>query len=154
MAKGIIEIPTIVLLLSEPSTVKLDDIRSAVELIYGKVAANTIEVYENTNTNMVYYHWQYEDNQCHLGTCLERYFEILEVNSPEQQTAWDNHKAWMYIDVISFSDNDLGSLVLKLANELIDNRCVLISLQSPQQTKLTMLPTQEARSALARGIYP
>lgn len=148
------EIPTVVLLLSEPQIMGLRDVRTAVESTFGQGIADTVQLIGETGDGMVYYQWMNAGNPFRLGTCPQRYVASPKLDDPIHLPAWNAHVAWFYVDGTSSASKDSSKYVLQLAGEMIDDSCLLMLLLPKRQTKTFALPTQETKVALQKGTWP
>lgn len=177
-------ITSIILLLDRVRRVGIEEARRLVQAEHGEQAATTLQVINEDSPGMQYIDWRFESAPYHIGTSSEPYINVIGVGKIDEQTgivgsmkmtmreevppegeaecdAWMSHAAWMYVDALLFhstspeEDRRHHQHVLRIAGQLVDERCVLLWLCGPNdQPKQVALPTPAAIAALKAGSWP
>ena len=175
--------PMIVLLLDRVRRVAVDDVRRIVQAEQGDDAATTMRVVGENGAGMQYIEWRFGDTRYHIGTSDEPYIQLAGVADVDRETgrvgefkwtmreelppeseaecgAWMSHAAWMYVDALLFrplpsaTDDPHFRHVLRIAGQLVDERCVLLWLWGPERDpKRVLIPTPDVVAALRRGVW-
>jgi len=175
---------SIILLLDRVRRVGLAEARGIVHAEHGEQAATTLQMINEDSPGMQYIDWRLDATPYHIGTSSEPYLNVIGVGKLDEETgtvgslkwtmreelppegeaecdAWMSHVAWMYVDALSFHssspEEDQRHLqhVLRIAGQLVDERCVLLWLWGPSdQPKQVALPTPAAIAALKAGNWP